>query len=512
MDGTAVVAASAKAAFWLATSISEVAFAAFFALPVPIQGILSVGVAGLFLYEPLVLARQRAGFALERRARAYVHQDIFDRDDPNLGGTIDFVAAGQVWRPHWRPIWKTKNVWRGKVRTAKKLEKCLLEFPVASPERQLQLAKYIASLLQLAGERGTMHDFNLGAPKAVRQFLAPWFMYTVREGAGLPAANLDHSDLRVGRAVFCQVDGMISEEDWKKRTLDFKRIWGVDVVIETLKDENDQPIPGFICIRPYPDLPKEIPLEDVLDGDPEHIFIGVNAQNAKPVYVPYDKFLHACIQGITGNGKSWLIKVLLRQLLWAPGVNSITIICFKGAVDYMDMFGPEDPVTGEPVTDYVHASGKRIRIIWDMQTAHEHIKDAVKEMDVDRLPMMRAAGIDYWPDGEDWVICDEFAYIKQHQNGEALIRPWTALAQRGRAPGWRLVCCTQQSTVDAIPSQLRSCLETKWCFAVETLQIAAQMFGTCAFLPTDPTKLPIGRFQTYLHHYQEYFLLQGLRA
>jgi len=471
-------------------------------------------------------ARKRVRAAAERRLRTYWHQEVFDRDDPNLGGIIEFVAEGTVYRPQWHPIWKTKSVWRGKIRTAHELEAVLLTYPTMTPPLRRRAAKWIASVLQLAGERGTLHDFILGAPTAVKEFLAPYFIFTVRDGGTLPAANLDLSDLRIGRAVYSAGNGLLSEENYKARTLDFERMWQCKVVIETLKDRNGKPVAGHIVVRAYPTLPEEIPLDTVLDGDRMKIHIGVNAQNARPVWIPYDKLLHLCIQGITGFGKSWWIKVLLRQLKECPQVNSITLICFKGAVDYMDMFGPRLE-NGQPSTDYYYCRGGvwlerppgvdaiRIRIIWDLDAARTLIKAAVREMEEVRQPLMREYGYDYWPGGDDWIICDEFAYILQQPNAKDVVNTWTMVGLRGRAPGFRLLCCTQQCTVDAIPSQLRQCLETKICLRVETLQIAAGMFGSTQYLPQDPTKTENGKFQTYLnlkHDDQQYYICQGYRA
>jgi hypothetical protein len=467
------------------------------------------------LYPPFFW-RERVKWAAARGCRDVRHRFTkrFDETgEVKLGGTVDFIACGQVWRAQYRPAWKRRGIWHAPIGNVDQLARCLRDFRSLPEPFKKSAAKWITAQVHTAGEAGCLHNFNLLAPVEVRRWMMPVFLFTGKEGWGLPAADLDRSNFQTGFMVYGVSDDLMTEKDFKAKAADIETFWGEPVVIETLTDpKTGKPIAGFIVVRSYPVLPDVVDLAEV-KYDVNLFELGVSLTHAEPIGIYYQEFLHMMIQGIPGNGKSWIIRCIAKQAEDHPAALEIKIADLKGGVDYAEfMDRPKFSVLGK------------------LKEVEDLFADAVKEMER-RLEWMRAYNethdekIDmwtrwvvdeqhpegHWVGGDTWIFIDEFAYLVR-RNAVKLLANICDLAQRGRAAGFRLCFATQKATADAIPKEISICLQLKICFCVEQLIIARQMFGDTGGLLADPTKLAIGTFLTFVHAHQKHYLLRGYRA
>jgi len=171
------------------------------------------------------------------------------------------------------------------------------------------------------------------------------------------------------------------------------------------------------------------------------------------VKINLNKYPHALIAGVTGSGKS----VILREMLWQcikKGAR-IYMIDFKGGVE----FGIEYEEFGEVVTERQHAL--------------ELMKELTKEMKM-RLDVFRKCGVknieeynQLYPEKPLCRIvlaCDEVSEMLDktglQKKDQAIFyeieKEMSSLARLARAPGINMLLATQRPDAKVIPGQIKN--------------------------------------------------------
>ncbi len=171
------------------------------------------------------------------------------------------------------------------------------------------------------------------------------------------------------------------------------------------------------------------------------------------VKINLNKYPHALIAGVTGSGKS----VILREMLWQcikKGAR-IYMIDFKGGVE----FGIEYEEFGEVVTERQHAL--------------ELMKELTKEMKM-RLDVFRKCGVKNIEEYNQLhpekplcrivLACDEVSEMLDktglQKKDQAIFyeieKEMSSLARLARAPGINMLLATQRPDAKVIPGQIKN--------------------------------------------------------
>lgn len=205
-------------------------------------------------------------------------------------------------------------------------------------------------------------------------------------------------------------------------------------------------------------VPTDQGLEDYLPWDDEHIqkddfVLTIGLAMLEYVCFDFNKLPHALIAGVTGSGKS----VILRCMLWQSIVKGAKIYMFdfKGGVE----FGLEYEQFGEVVTE--------------RQRAIEVLKELTRENAL-RLKKFRAANVknlaeynEKFPDEplcRIMVFCDEVAEMLDKTGAgkieksviEEIEKEMSTLARLSRPPGINMILGTQRPDAKVITGQIKN--------------------------------------------------------
>lgn len=259
-------------------------------------------------------------------------------------------------------------------------------------------------------------------------------------------------------------------------------MWGAPVIIEA-----EPGLPGGVCIRPRPRLPRLIPM---VFGAPGSVIFGTDLLTGKVAEISSADIPHLLIMGTSGFGKSVFLHQLVAQLLRAPEamVERVTLVDLKGGVEFV-RYEKQD---------------SRVRAVWKFDQVVEVVSDLVEVMQA-RQALMLERGWRTYQGGRLFFVVDEFAQIQLwpvegkegRQEHERLLANLNRLSMLGRSAGIVLVAAVQKGTTDVMDSSFRTNLQGQICFRMPNRLAAASMFGSVDDLVLDPVALPKGQFIFY---------------
>lgn len=201
----------------------------------------------------------------------------------------------------------------------------------------------------------------------------------------------------------------------------------------------------------------------------------------------FDKHPHALLAGVTGSGKS----VLLRLFLWQ--------FIYKGATPYMIDFKG-----GIELTDFEEFG----EVVFDRNKALDLLKEINKELAL-RLDLFRDCGVkklpEYnrkFPDKELTrivIACDEVAEMLDKtglSSSDAAIykeieKELSTIARLGRAPGIHMLLGTQRPDAKVIVGQIKNNLPIRISGRMTDVQASEMVLGNSKAVTISDTK---GRF------------------
>lgn len=161
---------------------------------------------------------------------------------------------------------------------------------------------------------------------------------------------------------------------------------------------------------------------------------------------------HVLIAGATGSGKSVLINsIIYTALMHKPEEVSFVLIDPKRVELHCYRNLPHTIRYASEPEDIVAA-----------------LKECVKVMDI-RYAYMQDRGLKKYPNGDVYIIIDEFADLMTMQKKQTLM-PLCRLAQLGRAAGLHLILATQRPTRDIINGQIKVNIDARIALRCPTAQ------------------------------------------
>lgn len=285
--------------------------------------------------------------------------------------------------------------------------------------------------------------------------------------------NMDEFEKKFARIKFCGKDGKypvfkgeevngkeviytfyspgINIQEWKHRELELENALNCNI----LKIKNAKDSKQIVKLHV---VPADQGISDDLPWDncyirPKDFIICIGKGILEFVEIDLNKYPHALIAGVTGSGKS----VILRAMLWQcikKGAK-IYMVDFKGGVE----FGLDYEKFGEVVTNHQHAL--------------ELMKELTKEMKM-RLKLFRECNVknlseynEVHPDNplcRIILVCDEVSEMldktglaKQDQTiFYEIEKELSSLARLSRAPGINMLLATQRPDAKVIAGQIKN--------------------------------------------------------
>jgi len=288
-----------------------------------------------------------------------------------------------------------------------------------------------------------------------------------------------------GKKVIYSFRSLIPLDEWKNRNLELESALDCNIV----RIENAKTTKQVIRLHVVPTdqgLSEYLPWSDeyIKDSDFE---ILVGAAMLEDVSFDLNKVPHALIAGVTGSGKS----VLLRCMLWQAIKKGarIFMIDFKGGVE----FGTVYEYFGEVVTE--------------RQRAVEILKELVVE-NSERLKKFREIGVKNLAEYNEIakeplcriiLVCDEVGEMldktglskEDKQVYGEIEKEMSTLARLSRAPGINMILATQRPDARVIPGQIKNNLPIRISGRMVDQQASEMVLGNTKATKISDTR---GRF------------------
>ncbi|WP_179089761.1 FtsK/SpoIIIE domain-containing protein [Paenibacillus sp. FSL A5-0031] len=182
------------------------------------------------------------------------------------------------------------------------------------------------------------------------------------------------------------------------------------------------------------------------------VFIGVNRRGEQRYYDFDGPYPHLLIGGISGGGKSVLLRAILAQLATGPAPD-MYLCDLKGGVE-LGIFRDLECVVGFAIT------------LPDVRNAAA----AVESEMIRRYEVMAANGSQQWSGKKTIFVVDELADFKTRAGDpEAKLKNEiksiiTRLSAKGRAAGVLLVLATQRPSADIVDGLIKTNIASSICF------------------------------------------------
>lgn len=303
-----------------------------------------------------------------------------------------------------------------------------------------------------------------------------------RESKGYPRFI---GEKKEGKKTIYSFKSNIPLSEWKNRCLDIETVMDCNII----KMEHTKASKQIINLHAIPTnqgLMDFIPWSDsYINAKDFELVVGIAM--LEDVVFDLNKVPHALIAGVTGSGKS----VLLRCMLWQcikKGAKPY-MIDFKGGVE----FGIEYEKFGEVVTE--------------RQRALEILKELVAE-NTARLNKFREMGVKNLPEYNEIaekklcrivIICDEIAEMLDKTGlgkadkkiYEEIEKELSTLARLSRATGINMLLATQRPDAKVIPGQIKNNLPIRISGRMVDPQASEMVLGNTKATDMDETR---GRF------------------
>ncbi|MHA6481294.1 FtsK/SpoIIIE domain-containing protein [Paenibacillus sp. strain BS8-2] len=258
----------------------------------------------------------------------------------------------------------------------------------------------------------------------------------------LPAIN-KRIDYEWGSRLLCWLPAGLSSQ----KVIEQKR-----AIAEALRADIDVYWESGLIIDIYSgSMPDSLPYS-VTERHDYRVAIGATRRYETHYYDFAGSFPHLLVGGISGGGKSVLLRSILTQL--ATGPKPDLYLCdLKGGVElnlYRDLVLTKGFVTTLP-------------------TLRKMVDDVEAEMDR-RYAIMERSGSQEWHGKRAILVMDELADLKARpKDPEAEIKSaikgrLTTLSAKGRAAGVILLLCTQRPSADVVDGLIKTNIATSICF------------------------------------------------
>ena len=197
----------------------------------------------------------------------------------------------------------------------------------------------------------------------------------------------------------------------------------------------------------------------------ENFVLTLGDSQLGPVTVDLRSNAHILLGGVTGSGKTVLLKVLLRQAI-DKGAR-VYIADFKGGVDFKAWFR------------------ENCYMSYDMDATLEILAEFEKELNDRKTLLWRSncSNIDEYNDKSPaklrrWVFaCDEIAMMldktgqtkEQKEKIDRAVAVLSLLACQGRSFGLHLILATQRPDANVMPAQVRSNVDYRVCGRADSI-------------------------------------------
>ncbi|MCB0060006.1 MAG: hypothetical protein KDJ47_08545 [Hyphomicrobiaceae bacterium] len=358
------------------------------------------------------------------------------------------------------------------------LDNVLLRFQSSAPEHQALIASQIAGVLrQHRDNEGKIPFADL--PLHGRLVFLGAFL-DIRIGKDYPRLDLATVDLKANAFVYVSRYGPADLTIWRAKREQIDRYlggrWQVDIVDGT-----------SVKLRRLPDLPARIPFDRqyLREG---HVFMGIRVDDATPLYWPLRDMTHSLVAGMTGVGKSFLLRQLLCSVFHNLSIiDELILVDLKGGVELMRFTGWSPKIT----------------VIKRYEDLHAVIDGLVATMNR-RFDEMEAVVEVTYPGRYIFLVIDEYSAIsltippkgdkdKVAQHAQ-LLANLSLLAAQARAANIRIYAQLQKPIDKHIETSVRENLPSTLCFMMQSRTNAAALFGDLDSLPADPIRLPRGQY------------------
>lgn len=205
------------------------------------------------------------------------------------------------------------------------------------------------------------------------------------------------------------------------------------------------------------------------------VCVGVGT-NRQIKWVNMADFPHWLVAGWTGSGKSNITNVIISTIIskQPPANVRIVLIDLKGGLEFSFYEGIPHLI-GNIVTEIAGVASKLAQLEGLMSTRFEKFR-AVKAK---RLEDYNAKVEQEKHEPRVVIFFDEFAAIQNHgERSRRIIASVMQLAARGRAVGIHIVICTQHSSVDIIPGNIKTNLSVRLSGRMPTTSASITVLGT----------------------------------
>jgi hypothetical protein len=288
-----------------------------------------------------------------------------------------------------------------------------------------------------------------------------------------------------GKKVIYSFRSNIPVSEWKARCLDLETVMDCNII----KLEHTKASKQIISLHTIPThqgLMDFIPWSDNCVSEKDFELV-VGVAMLEDVVFDLNKVPHALIAGVTGSGKS----VLLRCMLWQcikKGAKPY-MIDFKGGVE----FGTLYEQFGEVVTERQRA----LEILKELVAENTARLNKFREMGVKNLPEYNAIAEKKLC--RIVIICDEIAEMLDKTGlgkadkkiYEEIEKELSTLARLSRATGINMLLATQRPDAKVIPGQIKNNLPIRISGRMVDPQASEMVLGNTKATDMDDTR---GRF------------------
>lgn len=258
----------------------------------------------------------------------------------------------------------------------------------------------------------------------------------------LPAIN-KRIDYEWGTRLLCWLPAGLSSH----KVIEQKR-----AIAEALRAEVDIYWEGGLIIDVYfGEMPNRSPFSGSVRHDYK-VAIGANRRYETLYYDFAGSFPHLLIGGISGGGKSVLLRLILTQLALGPQPD-LHLCDLKGGVE-LNLY-------------------RDLAVTKGFATTIGALRKMVDEVEVEmerRYAIMERNGSQEWHGKRAILVMDELADLKARpKDPEAEIKNaikgrLTALSAKGRAAGVVIVLCTQRPDASVVDGLIKTNIATSICF------------------------------------------------
>lgn len=199
-------------------------------------------------------------------------------------------------------------------------------------------------------------------------------------------------------------------------------------------------------------MPDSVPFDDAPESPGCRVFVGVNRRGERRYYDFDGPYPHLLIAGISGGGKSVLMRSILASLTSDNG-QELYLCDLKGGVE-LGLF-------------------RNLKCVKGFATSLNDVLEtacAIEQEMARRYTIMAAEGLQLWGGPKALLVIDELADFKTRAGDpeaklkNAIKTVLTRLSAKGRAAGVLLLLATQRPSADVVDGLIKTNIAASICF------------------------------------------------